>query len=88
MATRVIILDPLFILEIEVIIIINGKNREVRVDTMTYEELVELAYPGRGKVSTSYLVSYSYQSMNRGGTLVPGSFAELEHGMIFHLSPI
>jgi hypothetical protein len=63
-------------------VVINGRNYEVDGDEMGYEDIVEIAFPGRE--NTSYLVSYSYRGKNQGGTIPPGGRTELEQGMIFN----
>jgi hypothetical protein len=65
------------------VVVINGRNHEVGGEELTYQEIVEKAHPG--SFGLLYLISYSYQLKNKGGTLAPNSpSAEIEQGMIFN----
>jgi hypothetical protein len=59
-------------------IVINGSVYEVNDETVTYEQVVSLAFPG-GDPSVIYSVAYRKAKGGRGtGTLVPGASVEVK----------
>ena len=59
-------------------IVVNGTAHEVHDETVTYEMVVALAFPG-GDPAVIYSVAYRKAKGGRGtGTLVPGASVEVK----------
>ena len=66
-------------------IIVNGRPREVTEHTLTYLEVVHLAYPGeQPSESVVYTVTYS-NPHGTEGSLVEGQNVNVKDGMIFNV---
>ena len=62
-------------------IIVNG-TREVWTDNhITYEQVVQLAFPG--ETGFLYTVTYSNDEHGRDGSLAPGQQTSLKEGTVF-----
>ena len=68
----------------DVTIFVNTREHTVQGPTITYEEVVALAYPGQ---TFQYSVSYSGGKGGRDGTLLPGKRVPLEQRMVFDVTP-
>lgn len=71
----------------DVVIYVNTRPHEVDGKTISYEEVVALAFPGRPPgPEEEYLVSYSRGAHGNGtGTLLPGESVKIKKGMIFNV---
>lgn len=68
------------------IIIINGREREVTGKTLTYIQVVLLAFPGdQANSNTEYTVAYA-NPHGKDGTLVAGQTVHIKEGMIFNVT--
>lgn len=67
-------------------IIVNGRQREVTGHTLSYRDIVQLAYPGEGFTEEIvYTVSYA-NPHGRDGTLVDGQDLNgIKEGMVFNV---
>ncbi len=66
-------------------IIVNGRPREVSDHTLTYLQVVQLAYPGEVPTETIvFTVTYS-NPHGRDGSLVAGEKVTIKDGMIFNV---
>jgi Multiubiquitin len=66
-------------------VVVNG-TQEVWTDhRISYEQVVQLAFPGGSTSDSLYTVSYA-NPHGRDGTLAPGQDTEVRDGMIFNVS--
>jgi Multiubiquitin len=68
----------------EVKIFVNTIEKIVNGPTISYEDVVKLAYP---KENFKYSVSYSGGKGGKEGALLPGKKLPLEEEMIFDVTP-
>jgi len=67
-------------------IIVNGRNREVTGQRITYSQVVELAFlGGQANDKVEYTVAYS-NPHGKDGTLVNGEDTHVKEGMIFNVT--
>lgn len=73
----------------QIMIIVNGREREFFGHKITYEEAVALAYPGEqtGGDTTLYTVAYA-NPHGKDGTLVAGQsvVVTVHEGMVFNVT--
>jgi hypothetical protein len=71
-----------------VTVIVNGRPKEVAKDDMTYEEIVDLAFPGTpGNENIIYTVTYSKGHGNKPeANMVAGDSVKVKDGMVFNVS--
>lgn len=68
-------------------IIVNGKPKAWHEDTISYLQVVDLAFPPPQKSTEVFTVQYSHgPKENREGTLVEGQSAIIKSGMIFDVT--
>jgi len=70
-------------------IIVNGRKREIVASSLTYDDVVNLAFdnqPPRGE-GLIITVTYSKGPHNSSGTLVTGQTVEIKSGMVFNATP-
>ena len=73
--------------EHDVTIIINGRERTVEEKEISFEEVVELAFPGSPTGSNIvYTVAYRKAAGNRSGDLLPGQSVKVKQGTIFDVT--
>lgn len=71
-----------------VTIIINGRQREVAKTTMTYEEVVNLAFdnnPPKGEFIV-ITVTYSKGEDGKQGSMLPGDDVKVKENMVFNVT--
>ncbi len=69
-----------------VTIIVNGRPREVTGKTVTYEEIVKLAFPDEpSNQDIDFTVAYA-NPHGPDGTLVAGQEVHLKEGMVFNVT--
>lgn len=67
-------------------IIVNGEQKEVPSETMTYDEVVKLAYPTPPGPDTVFTVTYRNAEQQKEGSLVQGQSVRVkEDGTIFNV---
>ena len=69
-------------------IIVNGRKKDVAAASLTYEDVVNLAFdnqPPRGE-NVVITVTYSKGAHNSSGTLVSGQNVEIKSGMVFNVT--
>lgn len=64
-------------------IIVNARLRTVSDATITYDQVVQLAFP-EGPFDTVYTVSYANPN-GKDGTLAPGQDTRVKEGMSFNV---
>ena len=64
-------------------IVVNGRPRTVTDDTISYDQVVRLAFP-EGPFDTVYTVSYA-NPHGKDGTLAPGQDTHVKEGMSFNV---
>lgn len=71
-----------------VTIIVNGRPRIVQKEQLSFENAVELAYPGDPHAeTTTFTVAYSKGPDDRPtGTLVAGKSVKVKEGMVFNVT--
>lgn len=71
----------------EVTIIVNGRERTVEEKEVSFEEVVELAFPGSPTgPNIVYTVAYRRAAGNRSGDLLPGESVQVKQGTIFDVT--
>jgi hypothetical protein len=69
-----------------VVIIVNGEQKTVASDDVSYEEVVKLAYPTPPSPDTRYTVTYRKAKEPKEGSLAPGQSVEAKkEGTIFNV---
>ena len=63
-------------------IFVNGQHRSWNKKTITYTEVVNLAFPSHGG-NEMFTVMYTHGPHNSKGTLVDGQEVEVDNGMRF-----
>jgi hypothetical protein len=68
----------------EFTIIVNGREKKVGQDKLTFEQLVALAFenPPSGP---NVVITVTYKSKGKEGSLLPGQSVEIQNGMIFNV---
>jgi hypothetical protein len=68
-------------------ITVNGRLKTVTTQELTFDELVELAFPGgpRGE-NWVYTVGYRRGEGNKSGSLGPGDSVKVKDGMVFDVT--
>jgi hypothetical protein len=71
-----------------VTISVNSVDHQVPHERISYEAIVELAFPGASTSGAIYIVKYSRGSSDHEtGTLLQGSDVMVKDGMRFRVSP-
>jgi hypothetical protein len=71
----------------QVTIVVNGRPRTVEEKDVSFEEAVELAYPGAPTgPNIVYTVAYRKAAGNRSGDLVAGESVRVKEGTIFDVT--
>jgi hypothetical protein len=69
----------------DVTIIVNGQEKTVSKDTITFEEIVQLAFGSAPGAQTAVTVTYSRGEGNKpAGSLVAGQGVKVKANMIFN----
>lgn len=69
-------------------LIVNGTPENWRKSTISYDEVVRLAFPSDPSPTTIYAVTYKRgPKANPEGSLVQGESVRVKSGMNFHVSP-
>lgn len=67
-------------------IVVNGRDREVRDRSLTYQQVVKLAFPNDPvEPNTVYTVAYA-NPHGHDGTLVDCQEVDIKKGMVFNVS--
>lgn len=71
----------------EVTIIVNGRERTVEEKEVSFEEVVELAFP-EPPTGENVLITVAYRKAagNRSGDLLPGQTVKVKEGTIFDVT--
>lgn len=69
-------------------VIINGRSKEVAAKQLTFDELVQLAFPGQpDDPAAFYTVTFRRgPDSKREGSLVAGESVKVKDGMIFNVT--
>ena len=68
-------------------IIVNAQKRPWNEERITYEQVVDLAFPSHA-ATEMFTVQYSHGPQdNRQGTLAQGQSVEVKNEMIFNVTP-
>jgi hypothetical protein len=71
----------------QVTIVVNGRPRTVEEKDVSFEEAVELAYPGAPTgPNIVYTVAYRKAAGNRSGDLIAGESVKVKEGTIFDVT--
>jgi len=68
-------------------ITINGTGIEVHAKELSFEQLVELAYPDGTVPPKDYVVSWGRRGDSGMQSMLPGQVIKLKQGMIFDVEP-
>lgn len=70
-----------------VTIIVNGRERTVEEKDVSFDEVVDLAFPGAPTgPNIVYTVAYRKAAGNRSGDLLPGQSVKVKQGTIFDVT--
>ena len=70
------------------VIIVNGEQKTVESRSVSYEEVVKLAYPTPPSPDTRFTVTYRKAEKPHEGSLAPGQSVEVKKdGTIFNVKP-
>ncbi len=71
----------------EITIIVNGREKKITKDTLSFEEVVALAFDNPSP-DVMYTVSYRDADQEpKNGTLVAGQTVKVKNGTIFNVTP-
>ena len=72
----------------EIEIIVNGTPYSISDPEVTYEQVVQLAFPGANDPNVTHSVAYRKAHGNGGsGTLVAGGHVKVKKGTSFNVTP-
>jgi Multiubiquitin len=70
------------------VIIVNGEQKTVESRSVSYEEVVKIAYPTPPSPETRFTVTYRKAEKPHEGSLAPGQSVEVKKdGTIFNVKP-
>lgn len=68
-------------------IIVNARKRTVKGDVVTFEEIVQLAFPGSHDPNVAFSMTYRHApSEPHAGELGPGGHVKVKNGTIFNVT--
>jgi hypothetical protein len=68
-------------------IIVNARPKQWNEETISYSQVVELAFPGQHNPNEIFTVQYSRGMKEKPqGTLVEGQSVKVKDGMVFHVT--
>jgi len=69
-------------------IIVNGRPKHVTQEVLSFDEIVQLAFPGAvGNDTTVYTITFSKgHDPKKEGTLVAGETVSIKSGMVFNVT--
>src|SRR5262245_35958345 len=70
----------------EFTIIVNGRQKKVTEDTLTYDQIVNLAFDNNPPKGPNVVITVTYKSEGKHATLLPGGSVEIKNGMIFNVT--
>ena len=68
-------------------IVVNGEEKTVKSDVVSYEEVVLLAYPEPPMPNAIYSVTFEKAKEPHAGDLVRGQTVEIKEGTEFDVTP-
>lgn len=66
-------------------IIVNGRERKVTESELSYEDLVKLAFGENPPSGPNVVITVTYKSRSKEGTLLTGKSVPIQNGMIFNV---
>ncbi|MBP0112780.1 multiubiquitin domain-containing protein [Bradyrhizobium vignae] len=68
-------------------IIVNARKRTVKGDVVTFEEIVQLAFPGSHDPNVAFSMTYRHAASEpHAGELGPGGHVTVKNGTIFNVT--
>ncbi len=69
-------------------IIVNGREKKVTTDELSYEQVLDLAYNNNPPSGPNIVITVTYRNAeeNKQGTLVAGQTVEIRNGTIFNVT--
>ena len=71
----------------EFTVIVNGRPKKVDTSTLSYEQVVELAFGDNPPSGDNVEITISWRHGNDTGTLTPGHSVEVKDGTKFDVTP-
>jgi hypothetical protein len=71
----------------EFTVIVNGRPKKVETPTLTYDQVVELAFGDNPPTGETVEISVSWRHGNENGTLTKGQLVDVKDGMKFDATP-
>lgn len=66
-------------------IIVNGRERKVTESELSFDALVKLAFGANPPSGPNVVITVTYKSRGKEGTLLPGDSVGIQNGMIFNV---
>jgi hypothetical protein len=66
-------------------IVVNGRERKVTENRLSYEDLVKLAFGDNPPSGPNVVITVTYKSRGKEGTLLPGDSVDIQNGVIFNV---
>lgn len=66
-------------------IIVNGRERKVTESELSFDDLVKLAFGDNPPSGPNVVITVTYKSRGKEGTLLPGGSVDIHNGMIFNV---
>ena len=66
-------------------IIVNGRERKVSESELSFDDLVKLAFGDNPPSGPNVVITVTYKSRGKEGTLLPGDSVDIHNGMIFNV---
>lgn len=63
----------------------NGREKKVQGDEVSFEEIVNLAFNNNPPSGPNVVITVTYKTEGKQGTLLPGATIEIKNGMIFNV---
>ena len=68
-------------------IFVNGEEKTVESDDLSYDQVVKLSYPTPPDPNTIFTVTFRKAKEPHEGSLVPGQSVEIREGTVFDVTP-
>lgn len=71
----------------EFTVIVNGRPKKVETATLTYDQVIELAFGDNPPTGDTVEITVSWRHGNENGTLTKGQSVDVKDGMKFDVTP-
>lgn len=68
-------------------IIVNARKRVVKGDEVSFEEIVQIAFPGSHDTNTAFSMTFRHAACEpHAGELAPGGHVKVKNGTVFNVT--